>query len=116
MNWTRFTNPVEREETDDEIMARFDRLDAEKKTFGETLWDAFERRGAIALPARDPTWTRVSLTHSTYPGVKYQVTRWDEQGPVGHLDASSKQSAVDEMWYYVGGLDWRERWRHRRTS
>lgn len=96
------------------IIEEQDRRAAEKAAFGTLLWKTFEREGVVAIPTRDPAWTHVTLTHSTYPNVQYQVTRWDEEGPVGHVDITrGKLSAIDEMWYYVGGLDWRERWNRR---
>lgn len=106
---------------DDVALVFFDELAVQrrakaKRIFGETVWAEFERAGFVKMPTNPRVgaedWS-VSLTHSTYPGVKYQVTRWDPEGPFGHLDATSKQSAIDEMWYWAGGKQWRERWEQR---
>lgn len=119
-DWARYSNPTPRE-TDEEIerdvldiMARQDRDAREKAEFGRLVWDEFERVGAVVLPVRPKMpGTRVSLTHSTYPGVKYQVTRWDEQGPFGHTDAQSQKTAVNSMWEWAGWRGWRSRWARR---
>lgn len=119
MNWTRFSNPtrktpdeVEREV--DRIMAEQDRMAAEKLVFGNLVWEEFASAGILVIPASERTgMTRVSLTKSTYPGVQFQVTRWDAEGPVGHLDASSREIAVEDLWYYAGMTGWRERWAQR---
>lgn len=121
-DWLRFSNPLKTTEeifeSDDldAILAEQERINAEKGEFGDLVWAEFERTGIVVLPAdKDTAMTRVSLTRSTYPGVKYQVTRWDERGPVGHQDASSRKVAIDELWYYVGRMGrWRERWERRR--
>ena len=113
MNWTRFSNPTDDVER---IIAEQDRRAKAKRIFGETVWAEFERVGFVKMPmnpkvGREDWW--VSLTKSTYPGVEYQVTRWDAEGPFGHLDATSKQSALDEMWHWAGGAHWRCRFDER---
>lgn len=119
MHWARFSNPQKADE--DITIDFFDEVTIRKRAkakreFQELLWKEFERTGAVKMATnpkvgREDWW--VSLTKSTYPGVPYQVTRWDPEGPFGHLDASSKQSALDEMWYWAGGKHWRHRWAQR---
>jgi len=121
MRWTRYSNPSPRESEEDidrdvqRIIAEQDQLAREKVEFGRLVWDEFVDKGIVVLPVRPRMpGLRVSLTHSTYPGVKYQVTRWDEEGPFGHRDASSPKSALDEMWEWAGMVGWRERWARRK--
>lgn len=123
MDWHRFVPNPARRETPEEIerdvqriIAQQDRDDAERAEFGRLVWAEFERVGGISMPASAKMpYTHITLTNSTYPGVLYQVTRWDEEGPVGHVDASSKKTALTELLDQTGGLrGWRERWTRRR--
>lgn len=94
-----------------DIFAEQDARAAAKRAFGELVWEEFERSGIVVLRAKDIyPGMRVSLTRSTYPGVAYQVTRWEGEEPTGHLDAQSQKSAVDELWFWAGEAGWRERW------
>lgn len=102
----------QREETEEEIREYEKRLAAKRK-FSELVWGEFERAGIVVLRTRLFPNMRVSLTRSTYPGVLYQVTRWEGDEPTGHLDARSKESALNEMWEWAGGKEWRSRWRSR---
>lgn len=95
------------------IIADQDARAAAKAKFQALVWEEFEDKGIVALPARDAAFT-LTLTHSTYPGVAYQVTRWEGEEPTGHMDARSRASALDEMWYWCGMGGWRERWERRR--
>lgn len=113
-SWKRFCNPSDVSDDIAQIIAEQDRQTAEKAEFSRHVWGEFKRVRIVALSARPGTGaTSVTLTHSTYPNVKYQVTRWDGAEPFGHLDAQSRKSAIDELWYYAGMTGWRERWLRR---
>jgi hypothetical protein len=89
----------------------------EKIAFSDHVWAEFEQKGIVVLPGRkDGIGGKLSLTHSTYPGVLYQVTRWEGNTPTGHVDAMDKKTAIDDLWHWVGGDGWREQWAARRRA
>jgi hypothetical protein len=117
VRWSHFSNPLRETEEEIErdvqrIIADQDRQEAEAADFDRIVWAEFERVGGVSMPASAKMpYTHITLTHSTYPGVLYQVTRWDEEGPVGHVDATSKKTALKELLYQTGGVKgWRDRW------
>lgn len=93
------------------ILADMERRAEHKRQFEQEVWAEFEQTGVVHLAMRaphPPNWS-VSLSHSTYPGVAYQVTRWEGDEPFGHTDVETQKGALEELWYWAGAPDWRER-------
>lgn len=101
-NWTEEDWQAWEEEEEN----RFRKAMRAKRDFIETAHKVYQKSKVLSVKGRD--WDVISLTKSTYPGVKYQVTRWDwnETGdslvPLGHIDiTTSLLKAIEEVWHFA---------------
>lgn len=104
-------NPRDDDPEIERIFADMQRRAEHKRQFEQQVWAEFQRTGVVHLAMRaphPPTWS-VSLSRSTYPGIAYQVTRWENGEPFGHTDVETPKGALEELWYWAGAPDWRER-------
>jgi hypothetical protein len=97
-------NPMSDEEWD----ALFERQQRDKAAFMREAAGRFGQSGTVIVRGAD--WALITLTRSTYPGVNYQVTRWDiEDGqvvPLGHVDVKGDlDAALQELWWFASKKD-----------
>jgi len=59
---------------------------------------AMKAKGAYEIRNAFPSNGRTILHKSTYPGVAYQVSWLDDDGPVGHAEAQGLDDAIDRVW------------------
>jgi hypothetical protein len=81
--------------SDPDFKAMIARLKARNAEYLRIVSETFDREDIYVTATK--RGTRASLTKSTRPGVKYQVTIWSDDTPTGHLDMSSFEEAVKSL-------------------
>ena len=90
---------AEDDEWFDDFEAAVAKEDKAKAAFAKEVKRAMKSRGAYQIDSQFRRANGVIIIHrSTRPGIAYQVSLVDDQGPSGHMDAKSLDSAIKYAW------------------
>lgn len=95
---------TEDQDVDDEPWWReYLRGEADRKlqleAFAQAVSSAMEREGVFEVRSQfERQGGRIVIHGSTRPGIAYQVTFIDREGPSGHSDARSLDAAIKRAW------------------